>query len=93
MVAFMWVAVPVTSSAENVIEIIDTETQNIAISVTETALHITGANGQVMHVYNVAGVRVMSVKVEGQDKRIDLNLPKGCYIVKVGKVVRKISIK
>ncbi len=93
MVAFMWVAVPVTSSAENVIEIIDTETQNIAISVTEAALHITGANGQVMHVYNVAGVRVMSVKVEGQDKRIDLNLPKGCYIVKVGKVVRKISIK
>jgi len=31
--------------------------------------------------------------VEGQDKRFDLNLPKGCYIVKVGKVVRKISIK
>ena len=35
----------------------------------------------------------MSVKVEGMDKRIELNLPKGCYIVKVGKVVRKIYIK
>ena len=24
---------------------------------------------------------------------IEINLPKGCYIVKVGKVVRKISIR
>ena len=59
----------------------------------ESVLHITGANGMVLHVYNVAGVRVMSVKVEGADKRIELNLPKGCYIVKVGKLVRKISIQ
>lgn len=35
----------------------------------------------------------MSIKVEGADKYYELNLPKGCYIVKVGKVVRKISIK
>ena len=75
------------------IELIDTEIQNISLSLTETTLHVTGANGQVLHVYNVAGVRVMSVKVEGQDKKIELNLPKGCYIVQVGKVVRKISIK
>jgi hypothetical protein len=46
-----------------------------------------------LFIYNVAGVRVMSLKIEGADKLIDLNLPKGCYIVKVGKVVRKISIK
>ena len=59
----------------------------------ESVLHITGANGLVMQIYNVAGVRVMSVKVEGPDKRFELNLPKGCYIVKVGKVVRKISIR
>ena len=65
----------------------------ISISLNESVLHVTGANGQVLHVYNVAGVRVMSVKVEGADKRIELNLPKGCYIVKVGKVVRKISIQ
>ncbi len=75
------------------IEIIDTEIQNISISINESVLHVTGANGQVLHVYNVAGVRVMSVKVEGADKRIELNLPKGCYIVKVGKMVRKISIQ
>lgn len=93
MGVFLLAAVPSAASAENMIEIIDSEIQNVSISVNESTLHITGANGQVMHVYNVAGVRVMSVKVEGLDKRIELNLPKGCYIVKVGKVVRKISIK
>lgn len=91
--AFMFVAVPSIASAESMIELIDTEIQNISLSLTETTLHVTGANGQVLHIYNVAGVRVMSVKVEGQDKKIELNLPKGCYIVQVGKVVRKISIK
>lgn len=84
---------PAKTEAASRIEIIDTEIQNISISLNESVLHVTGANGQVLHVYNVAGVRVMSVKVEGADKRIELNLPKGCYIVKVGKVVRKISIQ
>ena len=93
MGVFMLAAVPNVASAESMIEIIDSEIQNVSISVNESTLQITGANGQVLHVYNVAGVRVMSVKVEGLDKRIELNLPKGCYIVKVGKVVRKISIK
>ena len=91
--SFLTLAVPATVSAASSIEIIDNDVQGIAISVTETSLHVTGANGQMLYVYNVAGVRLMSVKVEGQDKKIDINLPKGCYIVKVGKVVRKIYIK
>ena len=35
----------------------------------------------------------MKVKVDGPDKHYELNLPKGIYIVQVGKVVRKIVIK
>ena len=89
----LMLGMPAKTEAASRIEIIDTEIQNISISLNESVLHVTGANGQVLHVYNVAGVRVMSVKVEGADKRIELNLPKGCYIVKVGKVVRKISIQ
>lgn len=91
--ASLLVGAPVTILASQAIEVIDNETQNIAVSVSESVLHITGANGLVMQIYNVAGVRVMSVKVEGPDKRYELNLPKGCYIVKVGKLVRKISIR
>lgn len=89
----MLVAVPATVSAATAIEIIDNEIQTISVSVSESVLHVTGANGEVLHIYNVTGMKLMSVRVEGQDKKIEINLPKGCYIVKVGKVVRKIYIK
>lgn len=75
------------------IEIIDNDFDVPSISIMESTLRVTGANGQVLYIYNVAGVCVQSVKIDGNDKRIELNLPKGCYIIKVGKLVRKISIK
>ena len=84
---------PQQMSAAANIEIIDNDFQQITVTVTSAGvLHVTGANGLVLQVYNVLGVRVASIKVEGNDKRIDLPLKSGCYIVKVGNVVRKISI-
>jgi len=85
--------VSIMAESSNSIEIVDNDFQNISISVNESTLRVVGASGQVLHIYNVAGVRVMSIKVEGADKRYELNLPKGCYIIKVGKTVRKISIR
>lgn len=80
--------------ANSSIEIIDVENQQPSISISESVLHVSGANGQTLYIYNVAGVRVMSIKIEGPDRRIDLgSMNKGCYIVKVGKTVRKISIR
>ena len=35
----------------------------------------------------------MIARIDSYDKVIDLNLSKGCYIVKVGKTARKISIR
>lgn len=75
------------------IEIVDNDFQNVAIDLQESVLHVTGAGGQMLYIYNVAGVRVKSIRVDSDDKRIELNLTKGCYIVKVGKTVRKISIR
>lgn len=86
-------SVPTISNASTMIEIIENEYQEISITVKGSTIHVNGANGQVLHIYNVAGVRVMSIKVDGQDRSYDLNLQKGCYIVKVGKVVKKIFIK
>lgn len=85
--------VPIMSNASAMIEIIENEYQEISITVKASTIHVNGANGQTLHIYNVAGVRVMSIKVDGQDRSYDLNLQKGCYIVKVGKVVKKIFIK
>lgn len=81
------------SFANVAIEIIEQEFQNVTISVNQSVVRVSGANGQVMHVYNVAGVRLMTIRIDGSDKSFELNLPKGCYIVKIGKTVRKISIK
>ena len=91
-VSAMLFGTPFMASADAAVEIIDQEFQNINITVNGSIMHVTGANGQVLQIYNVAGVCVKSIKVEGSDKLYDLNLPKGCYIVKVGKAVRKISI-
>lgn len=93
MASILISAIPAMSHAETAIEIIDNDYQSVTISVQESVLHVTGANGQVLQIYNVAGVMVKSIKVEGNDRRYELNLSKGCYIVKVGKTVRKISIK
>lgn len=85
---------PATAKAAAAIEIVDNDTQPITIAVSnEGVLHVTGATGLTLYIYNITGVRVMSVKVDGADKNYNLNLSKGCYIVKVGKMVRKISIR
>lgn len=84
---------PICAGAGNAIEIIDNDFSDVTISVSESTLRVTGASGMTLCIYNVAGVHVQSFRVDGADRRYELNLPKGCYIVKVGKVVRKISIK
>ena len=97
MMALLTLCAPVQVRANAAIEIIENDIQpngdNVSISIEGTAVRVTGANGQVLYVYNVAGVRIQSVKVEGSDKHLDLNLKKGCYILKVGKTVRKVSLK
>lgn len=55
--------------ANNAIEILDNEPQGITINVRESVVQIVGANGETLHVYNVAGVRIKSIKIDGDDKR------------------------
>ena len=47
----------------------------------------------VRYAYKVTGMKVMNIRVDGSDKSYHLNLPQGCYIVKVGNVVRKIALR
>ncbi|MBQ7424525.1 MAG: T9SS type A sorting domain-containing protein [Prevotella sp.] len=84
---------PAVGFAGTAVEIIEQDFQQATVTISGNTLHVVGANDQVLHIYNVAGVRVMSFKVEGADRHYELNLPKGCYIVKVGKTVKKISVR
>ena len=93
LAATLFAGTPMIVHASNAVEILENEPQTITINVRESAVQITGANGETLYIYNVAGVRIKSIKIDGDDKRFELNLPKGCYILKVGKTVRKISVR
>lgn len=69
------------------------EQSYISVSVKSSTLRVIGAAGQTLYIYNVTGMLVKSIKIDGSDCRYDVNLPHGCYIVKVGKWVRKISVR
>ena len=86
-------ALPNMVQAATTIEMQEQEINTISISISGNVLRVEGADNETLYIYNVVGVRVMSIKIDGQDKRYSLSLPKGCYIIKVGKVDRKISIR
>jgi hypothetical protein len=67
--------------------------RSIIISVEGNSVNVQGASGMVLEVVSITGRHVTSVKIEGPSQRVDLNIPRGCYILKVGKVVRKVTIR
>lgn len=94
LAVFVGFSFPTTTEAASAIEIIEPDTQQPTVTPIEgSVIRVTNANGQMLYIYNIAGVRIQAIKVDGMDKTIDLNLPKGCYIVKVGKTVRKIYVR
>ena len=88
------VAAPMNDTATDIeAPDLDEEITPITISVNGTQVHVVNAAGKVLEIYNLAGVRVASYKIDSDDKTVNINLNKGCYILKVDKVVRKVSIK
>ena len=74
-------------------ENIEIEDSGLTVSVSGSQVRILDGEGLTLEIYNLAGVRVTSVYIDSYDKTINLKLNRGCYILKVGKVVRKISIR
>lgn len=91
--ATMLLATPERIYAQTDSETVENAISGITLTVKGTKVSITGANGETMEIFNLTGVKVSSVVIDSSDKSFNLNLPKGCYILKVGKVVRKISIR
>lgn len=81
------------AKADPIVEVNVVDFNQVVISYANGVLHIVGANGSVVSVYNIVGQKVYEARIDGNDKRIELNLPSNCYIVKVGTVARKISVK
>jgi len=65
----------------------------VTLSVSGNIVQVNGAQGETLEIVSLTGRPISSVKIDSPSQRVELNLAKGCYILKVGKVVRKISIK
>lgn len=79
--------------ADPIIEVNSIDFNQVVVSYANGTLHVTGASGLVVTVYNIVGQKVYEAKIDSNDKRIELSLPSNYYIVKVGQVARKISVK
>lgn len=73
-------------------ENIEVEMDAITLTIQGNKAHITNADGKNLEIYNLTGVRVARIRIDSNDKQLSLNLDRGCYIMKVGKVVRKVTI-
>ncbi len=89
--ALFLAAAPIAAFAQ-VDEELTTEINAATMVVRDGNVHITNAEGKNLEVYNVTGVRVALIRIDSNDKQVNLNLSRGCYILKVGKIVRKITI-
>jgi hypothetical protein len=66
----------------------------VTISMKGNILQLQNATvGEKLEILSIVGVRVFQKKIESTNQEFELDLPKGYYIVKIGTVVRKISVK
>ncbi len=93
LTAFL-MAAPCTMMAMEEPDDVETEMQAVALTVSGTHVNVSGADGLVMEVYNLTGIKVATFRIDSDSKQLSLaGLPGGYYILKVGTTVRKVSIK
>ena len=95
MAVSMMLSVPVLVKAAEA-EMLQTEQtldDDITISVNGQWVTVTGAQGLTLEVVSLTGRQIKTIKIETPAQRIELNIPKGCYILKIGKVVRKVAVR
>ncbi len=71
----------------------ETELSATSIVVKGNTLSVYNANGSTLEIFSLTGTKVSEFKIDSNEKTINVSLKKGCYILKVNKVVRKISIR
>lgn len=74
-------------------ENIENNLSAVAIAVSGNTVRVSGTNGEDIEVFNLTGVKITTIKTDTTGKTFTVNLQKGCYLLKIGKVVRKISIR
>ena len=93
LASFLLCAESVTLAASEMeMTAIEQSDTQVTITVSQSVAVVSGAQGETLEVVSLTGKKLMTVKIDSPVQRVELNVPKGCYILKVGKVVRKVSI-
>ena len=72
------------------VEQIDSE---VTMVVEGNIVTVNGAQRLVLEIISLTGRKVAQYEINSPSQRIELNLTKGCYVFKIGKVVRKVAIR
>jgi hypothetical protein len=65
----------------------------IDMNVDGKTVEVKGASGLLLEVVSITGRQVANYKIDSPAQRVELNVPKGCYILKIGKIVRKVTVR
>lgn len=66
--------------------------EEVTIKAEGRKITVNGAENEDLEVFNIAGVKVATYSIDSPAKTITLTVPRGVYILRVGKVTRKVNI-
>lgn len=66
--------------------------EEVSIKAEGRRITVNGAEDETLEVFNIAGVKVASYAIDSPAKTINLTVSRGVYILRVGKVARKVNI-
>lgn len=91
---FLFTVQNTAAQSEKKTLIVESEVTQVILTVNGNIVRVQYApTNSALEIYNILGVKVSSYKIDSPDKTLTLNLPKGCYILKIGDIVRRITIK
>ena len=91
--SFMLLNVPSIMAQEIQKTQIENEQLPVTVSVIGSTINVKNAQNLVMEVYDITGKKVAAIRIESNDKTYELSVPRGCYIIKIGSMARKVYLK
>jgi hypothetical protein len=82
-----------TASSMPEIQGVAEQIDKISMTIEGKTVVVNNAQGETLIVVSLTGRQVAQYSIDSPSQRIELNLSKGCYVLKVGNIVRKVSIR
>jgi len=88
------VACPVLAQEDTTRHVTEVPQKKPQIKLVENSITIEDLPGNgLLEIFNIMGVRVYSRRMSAGTHTYTLNLPKGYYIIKIGKITKKVAIR